>query len=125
MIIYCCTDLIFATKIASTAEVLGVPSRPARDADALRRRLDCVDDGRMNEAVTGVLIDLELGVVALHLLQQVKAYDVTIPVVTFGSHVETDILRAAQENGADAVMPRSQFTVELPNLLRQYGEATT
>ena len=59
------------------------------------------------------------------LLEQVKVYDATIPVVTFGSHVATDILRAAQEGGADAVMPRSQFTVELPNLLRQYGGATT
>ena len=124
MIVYCCTDLIFATKIGSTAQVLGVPARPTRDIAALTKRLNCVEDGRINEPVTGVMVDLELGTSALQMLRQVKEHDAEIPVIAFGSHVATDVLQEAREGGADYVMPRSQFTVELPELLRRYGGAT-
>ena len=61
MIVYCCQDLIFATKIRSTAEAVGIVSRPARNRVALLDRLRCVDDGKPHEPVSGVLIDLELG----------------------------------------------------------------
>jgi hypothetical protein len=121
MIVYACQDLIFATKIRSTAEALGVPSRPARDAEALRKRLERVDDGKLNEPVTGVMIDLDLGETGLALLRQVKARDATIPVVAFGSHVATEILQAARADGADFVMPRSAFTASLPALLERFG----
>lgn len=121
MIIYCCPDLIFATKIRSTAEALGVPSRPARDSEALQKRLDRVDDGKLNEPVTGILIDLEMGQAGLALLEQAKRHDLTIPVVAFGSHVATDILHAAREKGADFVMPRSMFTANLPSILERMG----
>lgn len=123
MIVYCCTDLIFATKIGSTAQALGVPARPARDHKALERRLQGIDDGRLNEPVTGVFIDLELGQIALEMLGQVKEHDEKIPVIAFGSHVDTEMLRSARGGGADFVMPRSQFTIELPDMLHQYGGA--
>ena len=124
MIVYCCTDLIFATKIGSTAQALGIPARPTRDHKALEKRLACIDDGRLNEPVTGVFIDLELGQVALEMLGQVKEHDAKIPVVAFGSHVDTEVLQSAQDGSADFVMPRSQFTIDLPDMLRQFGGAT-
>src|SRR5689334_12458092 len=121
MIVYCCPDLIFATKIRSTAEALGVGSRPARDETALQNRLDRVDDGKLNEPVTGVLIDLEMGETALTLIDQVKRHDPPAPVVAFGAHVATAILNSAKERGADFVMPRSMFSATLPDILQRLG----
>lgn len=121
MIVYCCQDLIFATKIRSTAEVTGVSSRPARDAQALDRRLNQVDDGKLNEPVTAVFIDLDLDQTALALIEQVKTHDPNHPVVVFGSHVATELLQAAHDHGADFVMTRSQFTANLPTILQRFS----
>lgn len=124
MIVYCCPDLIFGTKIRSTAESMGVPARPARDAQAMANRLNRVDDGKANEPVTGVLVDLELGDAGLALLDQVKAFDAAIPVVTFGSHVATEILATAKERGADFVLSRGTFSAQLPTILERFGGKT-
>ena len=123
MLVYCCQDLIFATKIRSTAEALGAPSRPARDADALRNRLEQVDDGRANGPVTAVFVDLELGPVGLELIRQAKAHDDALAVVAFGSHVAAELLQQAQQHGADFVMPRSMFSSTLPALIERYADA--
>jgi CheY-like chemotaxis protein len=40
-----------------------------------------------------------------------------IPLVGFYSHVDEAVRRAALDAGIDRVMPRSAFTVRLPNLL--------
>ncbi|MCX5660429.1 MAG: hypothetical protein NTW19_12000 [Planctomycetota bacterium] len=124
MIVYCCPDLIFGTKIRSTADSLGVPARPARDAQALNNRLTRVDDGKVNEPVTGVLIDLELGEVGLSLLEQIKKFDAAIPVVAFGSHVATEVLASARERGADFVLSRGTFSTQLPSILERFGGKT-
>lgn len=42
------------------------------------------------------------------------------PFVAFGSHVETDRLDAARAAGCDPVLARSQFTAQLPELIRRY-----
>lgn len=122
MIVYACADLIFATKIRATAESLGVVTRPTRDAAALQKRLDRVDDGRANDPVSAVIVDTELGEAAPALIRQAKAHDPNLPVLAFGSHVAVDVLAAAKEAGADAVMPRSAFTAKLPALLEKYRE---
>ena len=124
MIIYCCHDLIFATKIGSTADAVGVASRPARDEQKLLARLGRVDDGKLNEPVSAVVIDLALGDVAIDLLKRVKEHDSDVPVIAFGSHVDVERLESARSNGADMVMPRSQFTVQLPTLLERFGGGT-
>lgn len=118
MIVYCCADLIFATKIGSTAASLGVPARPARDAEALDRRLRRVDDGKGNGPVQRVLVDMDLEQSALERIRQVKAFDPSIRVVAFGSHVAVELLEAARRAGADEVMARGSFTAALPGLLR-------
>ena len=116
MILYACTDLFFATRIRSTAETLGVATRPARDGEALAERLD---DAR--EPVHAVMVDLELGEQANALIRQAKSYDAAPVVIAFGSHVAKEVLQAASDAGADHVLPRSAFTAKLPELLEQYG----
>jgi len=43
-----------------------------------------------------------------------------IPVVGYVSHVQTELIRAAQSSGFDRVMARSAFSKELPALLRSF-----
>src|SRR5690606_11822589 len=85
MIVYCCADLIFATKIRGTAEALGLPTRPVRNAEMLDARLQRVDDGKANEPVTALFLDLDTGEDGLLLIDRVKAFDPAIPVLAFGS----------------------------------------
>ena len=120
MIVYSCSDLIFATKIASTAEVLGVAARPARNVSMLRARLEQVDDGKANEPVTCVMVDLELGEAALELIQAAAGFG-GVEVIAFGPHVMTEALEAAAEAGAGLVMARGAFTARLPDLIRGHA----
>lgn len=117
MFVYCCADLLFATKIRSTAEAMSLPCRPARDVEALLKRLQQVDDGKLNEPVTGVVIDMDLGETALALIETAKAHDPALPVVAFGAHVAVELLEMARQRGADFVMPRGMFTSTLPAVL--------
>jgi DNA-binding NarL/FixJ family response regulator len=118
MIVYFCSDLFFATRVRSTSELLSVTARPVRDAAMLQARLDQVDDGRANEPVDALLVDLDTGEAGLAMIQQAKQHDPQVQVIAFGSHVAKDLLAAARDRGADQVMPRSAFTAQLPDLLK-------
>jgi len=123
MLVYCCSDLIFSTRIGSTAQAMGAPARPARNAEMLAKRLDRVEDGKLNDPVTGVFIDMDLADTALELITQVKQHSPDIPVVAFGAHVAVDLLNQAGERGADLVMARGGFTQQLPELIEKYAGA--
>ena len=123
MIVYCCHDLIFATKIHSTAEVLEIVSRPARSTEALRNRLDRVDDGKANDPVSAVIVDLTIGELALELIDLAKGHEATPAVVAFAPHVEMEKMNAAVKHGADQVMPRSAFSAHLPDLLQTLAQS--
>lgn len=122
MIIYCCQDLIFATKIRSTAESLEIVCRPARDPAALEARLDQVEDGKANEPVTGVVIDLAMEELAMQLIRQAKIHESGPQIAAFGSHVDKLRLAEATEFGANLVMPRSSFTANLPSILERLAD---
>lgn len=130
MIVYCCQDLLFATKIGSTAEHLGFASRPARDLDKLRARLNQVDDGKANGPVTLLLVDLAMASAANDVIRAAHEHRQTHPaddqnqtpamkIVAFGSHVDAQSLRDAKAAGADQAMPRSQFVQQLVPLLEE------
>ena len=123
MIVYCCHDLIFATKIHSTAEALGLVCRPARDPAALLTRLNCVDDGKAHGEVRAVFVDLTMGEAGLKLIELAKGHESCPHVVAFAPHVEVQSLRAAEQLGADRVMPRGAFTAQLPQLLQACSTA--
>ncbi|MEM9346993.1 MAG: hypothetical protein AAGB26_10295 [Planctomycetota bacterium] len=121
MIVYCCADLIFATKVRSTCEALGAVSRPARNGEMLQKRLDQVDDGKPNGPVALLLVDLDLGKPALDLIQQARAHNTELPILAWGPHVAVQLLNAAGEAGASEVMTRGSFTAKLPEIVKQFG----
>ena len=43
-----------------------------------------------------------------------------IPVLAFGSHKDVETMKKAKQAGADAVVARSKFTTELPELIHKY-----
>jgi CheY-like chemotaxis protein len=104
-------DLIFATRIESAIRAAGAEARildtPAALWDAIERWPELV------------LIDLstagwEEPVRRAKTLPQTRA----IPIVAFGSHVDTEALRAARQAGCDHAWARSRFVEELPRLLK-------
>lgn len=123
MIVYACSDLIFATRIGSTAEALGIVTRPTRDADKLAARLDRVEDGKANDPVDAVLVDLDLGDAGIALIRQAVEHPSEPVVIAFGAHVATELLQQAAEAGAK-VMTRGSFTGQLPQLLQHLDGPT-
>lgn len=105
------TDLIFSTKIFSTAKSLGVEALGARSLDALAKRLDDAEVGR-------VIVDLNAsGVDVIEAVRVAKAKRPEVQVVAFLSHVQVELAQQAQSAGADKVMARSAFVSKLPDLL--------
>lgn len=121
MIVYCCADLIFATKVRSTCDALNATSRPARNAQMLQKRLDRVDDGKPNDPIKLLLIDLDMGEPALELISQARRHDASLPIITWGPHVAVDLLNQAGEAGASQVMTRGSFTAKLPEIIQQFS----
>ena len=120
MIVYACPDLIFASRIRAATDALGYVARPARDAAMLQKRLDRIDDGKANQAVTLVIVDLGLGDAGLDMIAQVREHDALLPVIAYGSHVLTDLLAAARQRGATHVTTNGAFTNNLDKLLQQF-----
>jgi hypothetical protein len=110
-----CRDLIFTTKIQSTAldlgyqiMVIGEVSKARWEIESKRPRL--------------VLIDLtarELSTSSL-LSEYVALAGLQTWLVAFGPHVESETLTGAKAAGCRVVLPRSKLAGDLPNLLRFY-----
>ena len=105
-------DLFFMTKIGATATQLGIvveELRPNRAITACR-----------NEPPDLLLIDLHAEGDPLEVVRVLKANEETrgIQIVGFYSHVDQALREAALRSGADQVLPRSAFTVKLPDLLQ-------
>ena len=107
----CCvvSDLIFATKIRGTAAALGVEVAVVRDRSAMLAHLD-------DAAI--VILDLNLeGEDAIELIRLARARPTPPQIVAYCAHVDKDLATAAEQAGADGVMPRSKFAAVLPEIL--------
>ena len=124
MIVYCCADLIFATKVRSTCDALALLSRPARNTEMLQNRLNQVDDGKPNDPVAVVLIDLDMGDDAIELIQTARAHNPELPIIAWGPHVAVELMEHASQAGASRVMARGAFTAQLPQLLERFRQAS-
>ncbi len=105
------SDLIFATKIKSTAEAAGVDVQVVATLEALSERLD----GRPDALV---LIDLDgSGLDPVEAIALCRRRDPPPRTIAFGPHVRSDLFAAAHRAGAGEVLARSAFVKRLPAIL--------
>ena len=108
------TDLLFSTKITSTGQALGVPVGVARSVDALAAKLGEVAEGDSSL----VIVDLNASGDPLEAIRRMKSLPAPPRVIAYVSHVQADLAAAARTAGADEVMPRSAFSMNLPAILK-------
>ena len=108
-LIACVEDLFFRSKIEATARHLNVPVRFV----ALKELAKAASDGS-----TGAVL-LELSGDSLSTVQTLRHAKATeaLPVIGFLSHVDRRLAQEAESAGVSQVMPRSQFSETLPDLL--------
>ena len=114
MILAVLDDLMFTSKIKTTAAQLGIAVTFSRSADHAI--------AEMKRAAPALVI-LDLNGTRVHPLSIVAAMKrdaslSTVRIVGFVSHVQTDVIQAARQAGVSDVMARSAFTEQLPVLLK-------
>jgi DNA-binding NarL/FixJ family response regulator len=102
-------DLFFQMKLAETAKHLHVEVKVAATPDALLQLMDPLPKF--------VIVDLNARNTPLEAIEKLRAQQPTLPVIGFLSHVQTDLAAKAKAAGFQQVMPRSQFTANLPQIL--------
>lgn len=109
-------DLIFETRIKSTAQSLGIGAVVVRSLAELEALL-------AGPGIRLLIVDLNTaGAAAFDAIRAAKKS--ALHVLAFVSHVDADLANHASEAGADQVLPRSRFAAHLPELLAQAGDRT-
>lgn len=110
VLVACLDDLFFRSKIEATARHLNVP---VRFTDAKHLAETCRDG-----SCAAILLDLANGE-PVEAIRRLRADAGTreLPIVGFLSHVDKELARRAEAAGATRVMPRSEFTETLPDLM--------
>jgi PleD family two-component response regulator len=112
-------DLLFRVKIQEAAKRAGFEITFAQSQEEALRQAQ--------NGVAVVLLDLnDAKTEPLHTIEKLKGGEKTrnIPLLGYVSHVQTDLIKAAQAKGCDTVMARSAFVQNLPRILDRYsGEA--
>ncbi len=113
-------DLFFQAKMTETARKLGVTLRTVSTGGALLKALEGAQDGGAGGDLPRlVVVDLNARQGALEAIEQLHRSGNPIPVIGFLSHVQTELAQRAQAAGCQQVMPRSSFTANLSEILRQ------
>ena len=107
-----CADLFYSSKVTGTADALGLKVDVIENVEELPAKLA--------ESPYRCLI-LDLSMPGLNPAEVLSAMpDENRPVVlAFGSHVMTARLQEARDAGCDEVMPKSQFSGSLPEILKR------
>ena len=109
-VVACVEDLFFRSKIDATARHLNVPVRftdvrglpgACREGETAAVLIELSNNGPL-ESVRSLRADKACG---------------DLPIIGFLSHVDRDLARDAEEAGLTRVLPRSQFSETLPDLL--------
>ena len=109
MILAIVDDLLFRGKLEAAASHLGVPLTIAADADQALRN---------GASWSRVLIDLNLSRGdALAIVRHLRAAHPDTPLIGYCSHVQQELQQQAIEAGCTAVLARSAFVQQLPELL--------
>ncbi len=113
-------DLFFQTKIQDTARKLNVK------VEFVKTEQDILDRVEQNGQELPSLVIFDLNNVNAKPLTTIpklrsRLKKGTTSILGFVSHVQGDLKLKAQEAGCDAVMPRSAFSQNLPQILRRHG----
>jgi DNA-binding NtrC family response regulator len=111
------TDLFFVVKVRTTLKHAGYDVQTARSLVDFTRRLaaDSPALALVNTAIAGV--DWRAAIVA--------ARAANIPVIAFGSHVDTQTQQEARQAGATRVIANSRLAADLPNIVARALRAST
>ncbi len=118
MILAAVDDMLFSSKIRTTARLAGVELAFARTPQEI------LDQAR---TLRPALVIFDLNSVKAHPIETVAAMKrdgdlAAIPTLGFVSHVQTELIDAARAAGIDEVMARSAFAGRLVDILRD-GDA--
>jgi CheY-like chemotaxis protein len=103
------SDLIFQSKITGVAAHLGIRVQIVRSSPAALAAVS---------GAAGMLVDLSANEAeTIDLITHVRQGNPFLPIVGFFPHVEADLARRARAAGATRVLPRSQFTENLAEIL--------
>jgi DNA-binding NarL/FixJ family response regulator len=102
-------DLFFQMKLAETAKHLGVEVKVASNVDSLLQLID--------PPPALVIVDLNARSQPLAAMQQVRHAQPRLRVIAFLSHVQTGLVEEAKAAGFDEILPRSKFSMNLPEIL--------
>ena len=108
------SDLMFVSKISAAARQAGCAVDFFREGDKLKTEAAA--------APCFVIVDLNnAGLDAVELIHSLKANPATrqATVIAYLSHVQRELKREAEKAGADLVLPRSVFSQNLYEILRQ------
>jgi CheY-like chemotaxis protein len=111
VLVACLDDLFFRSKIEATARHLNVPVRFTKASELL----EACRDGRC----AAILLDLSANGAPLEAVHQIRSEAATrdLPIVGFLSHVDRELALRAESSGVTRVMPRSEFSESLPDLM--------
>ncbi|MHB8525129.1 MAG: hypothetical protein ACYDD2_03095 [Candidatus Acidiferrales bacterium] len=102
-------DIFFQTKMLETAKQLGVEMKSFATGGALLTELE---KGQPKL----VVVDLNARQSPMEAIAAIRARAPKIRVISFFSHVQTELSKRAHEAGSTDVMPRSKFTKELATI---------
>lgn len=107
----CVEDLFFRSKIDATARHLSVPVRFVLSQDLARSSRE--------GGTAAVLLELSAAGQPLEAVRAIRQDKATkdLPVIGFLSHVDKELAREAESAGVTKVLPRSQFSETLPDLM--------
>jgi CheY-like chemotaxis protein len=110
-IVACVEDLFFRSKIEATARHLNVPVR-FTNVPGLPKALSEGD-------AAAILLELSTNGETLEAVRRLRKETSTrdLPIIGFLSHVDRQLARDAESAGVTRVMPRSQFSETLPDLV--------
>jgi DNA-binding NarL/FixJ family response regulator len=114
-IVACVEDLFFRSKIDAASRHLDVPVQFVSASGEI---------GQAFDASTGAaFIELSPGGKGLEAIRKLKGDASTrgVPLIGFLSHVDKKLADEAARAGVDRVMPRSQFSENLSELLLEFG----
>jgi DNA-binding NarL/FixJ family response regulator len=105
-------DLFFRAKIDAVAAIVGAEVEYASSLDAVAVRC-----GELKPSI--IFTDLsDVTFPAAETLKQIRAAAPNARAIGFASHIDLKPLKAARDAGYELTLSRSEFTAQLPDLLK-------